>query len=81
MSQIDNNQSRSPAETSELPSTSAFFEERNKLRDELRPEYDHLVKYYRFFATVHHKRPFVSYKVLADLIREGWRFSPKAPSR
>ncbi len=57
----------------DLPSTSAFLEERERLPRNQRAAFDELVSYYRYYATVHHKQPFVSYKVLADLIREGWR--------
>lgn len=58
-----------------LPSSPQFSSEREKLPEELRSEYEALVRWYRFYATVHHFRPFVSYKVLADLIRSGWRHS------
>ncbi len=30
---------------------------------------------YKFSATVHHGRPYVSYVVLADMVRAGWRLS------
>jgi hypothetical protein len=49
--------------------------EREKLPPELRPDFDSLVAMYRYYALVHHKQAFVSYKVLADLIREGWRLT------
>lgn len=58
-----------------LPRTAAYLEERKKLRSSLREDFDTLVKMYRYYAAIHHKQPFVSYKVLADLIREGWRLS------
>lgn len=55
------------------PNTPAYHAEREKLPDPLRGDFESLVKMYRFYATLHHKQPFVSYKILADLIREGWR--------
>lgn len=59
----------------QLPSSQLYLDERGKLPEELRAQYDTLVKWYRYFATVHHSSPFASYKVLADLIRTGWRLS------
>jgi hypothetical protein len=35
--------------------------------------FDELVEDYRFFALKHHRGRFVSYQVLAELIRSGWR--------
>jgi len=46
---------------------------RQGLPDELKPIFDVLVAEYRFLATIHHRSPFVSYVVLADLVRNGWR--------
>ena len=62
-------------ESKELPNTAAYKEEREKLKRQLRGPFDDLVRWYRYFAVKHHSHPFVSYKVLADLIREGWRLS------
>ena len=56
-----------------LPNTLAFHKERQKLPRELQDVYDSLVLSYRFFANIHHNHPFVSYKILADLVRDGWR--------
>ena len=56
-----------------LPTSEAYRSEREKLPEELRTHYDSLVQWYRYYATVHHRSPFVSYKVLADLVRDGWR--------
>ena len=50
-------------------------EARNSLPEELRPVFDDLVAVYKYAATVHYGRPYVSYVVLADLIRAGWRSS------
>ncbi len=46
---------------------------RGMLPDELKPVFDELVGDYRFSATMRHGSPYVSYIVLADLIRVGWR--------
>jgi len=48
---------------------------RNALPPDLHPAFDELVGDYKFAALRHHRRPFVSYLVLADLVREGWRCS------
>ena len=45
------------------------------LTEELRPVFDRLVEDYRFAATVHHGTPFVSYVVLTEIIRAGWRLT------
>ena len=45
---------------------------REGLPDELGPVFDALIADYKFFATIHHRSPFVSYLVLADLVRQGW---------
>ncbi len=51
---------------------------RDGLPDDLKSSLDDLVTDYKFFATKHHGRAFVSYGILADLIKPGWRLS--APS-
>lgn len=58
-----------------LPRSPAYLAERDALEEAVRVEYDRLVEDYRYSAFVHHRQPFVSYKVLADLIRGGWRCS------
>ncbi|MBN2465642.1 hypothetical protein JXD38_08505 [candidate division WOR-3 bacterium] len=50
-------------------------EARNTLPEELWPAFDELVSHYRYIATSRYGSPFVSYIVLADLIRSGWRCS------
>lgn len=53
---------------------------RNSLPEDLRPVFDEIVLDYQGAAVTHHKMPFVSYVVLADLVREGWRrAAPPAP--
>ena len=58
-----------------LPKTEAYTVARNTLPDGVRQDYDTLVQWYSYLAKVHHGRPYVSYKILADLVREGWRQS------
>ncbi len=48
---------------------------RNSLPEDSVPVFDDLVADYRFAATKHHGSPFVSYVVLADLVRAGWRLT------
>ena len=66
---------------SELPSTPAYMTEREGLDPALRDQYDALVRDYRYFAFTHYGRPFVSYKILADLARAGWRANAPAPKQ
>lgn len=46
---------------------------RNSLSDELKPIFDDFVADYKFASTKHHGAPFVSYVVLAEMVRAGWR--------
>jgi hypothetical protein len=48
-------------------------EARRTLPDELRPVFDDFVADYRYAATLRHGRPYISYIVLADMVRAGWR--------
>jgi hypothetical protein len=48
-------------------------EEREKLPEQLRPVFDQLVAEYKFACLKHYGRELVSYKVLADLVRDGWK--------
>jgi hypothetical protein len=48
---------------------------RTSLPAELRPVFDDFVDDYRFAATKHHGSPFVSYTVLAQMVRAGWRLA------
>ena len=58
--------------TLEPPSSVMYREERDRLPSDLQPIFDSLVESYRYHALVHHHQPFVSYKVLSALVREGW---------
>jgi hypothetical protein len=46
---------------------------RDSLPEDLRPLFDDFVADYKFAATKHHGSPFVSYIVLAEMVRAGWR--------
>lgn len=48
---------------------------RSSLPPELVPVFDDFVADYRFFATKHHGSPFVSYAVLAEMVKAGWRLT------
>jgi hypothetical protein len=50
---------------------------RNSLPEALRPVFDDFVADYRFAATILHGSPFVSYAILAQMIRSGWRLVAK----
>lgn len=54
-------------------------EAREALTPDLLPAFDALVQDYQFYASVHYASRFVSYLILADLVRAGWR--PSAPSQ
>ena len=47
------------------------------LPDELKLVFDELVEDYKYAATLRHGKPYISYIVLADLIKAGWRCSAK----
>ena len=49
------------------------LEARNSLPDELKPVFDEFVSHYKYAATIRHGRPYVSYVVIADMVRAGWR--------
>ena len=52
-------------------------EARDSLPDELKTIFDDFVNDYKFAATLRHGRPYISYIVLSDMIRAGWRLSAK----
>jgi hypothetical protein len=55
---------------------------RDSLPDELKPIFDDFVSDYKFYGTKHHGRPYVSYIVLAEMVRAGWRLGaePQQPT-
>ncbi len=50
-----------------------FIEARNSLPENLRPVYDQMVEQYAFHALVLYGRDWVAYKIIAALVRDGWR--------
>jgi len=46
---------------------------RNLVPVELRSIFDKFVQDYKFAATLHHGSPFISYIVLAEMVKAGWR--------
>lgn len=46
---------------------------RNSLPDELVSIFDKFVEDYKFAGTIHHGSPFVSYIILAEMVKAGWR--------
>ena len=48
---------------------------RNSLPDELKSVFDDFVADYRFAGTKHHGSPFVSYIILAEMVKVGWRLT------
>ena len=54
---------------------------RASLAPELRPVFDELVEHYKFAATKCHGRAYISYEVVAELVRLGWRLGPEGEDR
>jgi len=52
-----------------------YKEARNSLSDELKPIFDELVSHYKYATMRRHGRGYVSYIVLAELVKAGWRLS------
>jgi len=50
-------------------------EARDSLPDELKPVFDDFVADYKYAATLRYGKPYISYLVLADMIKSGWRRS------
>lgn len=48
---------------------------RRSLPEDLVPVFDDLVADYRFYAMKHHGSRFVSYAVLAEMVKAGWRLA------
>lgn len=51
-------------------------EARSVLPKELLPAFDALIEDYRFNAPLNYGIRFVSYLILGDLVRAGWRLAP-----
>lgn len=48
---------------------------RDSLPEELRLVFDAFVADYKFAGTIHYGSPFVSYIILAEMVKAGWRHS------
>ena len=48
---------------------------RNSLPEDLQSVFDDFVADYKFAGTKHHGSPFVSYIILAEMVRGGWRLA------
>ena len=48
---------------------------RATLAEELQPVFDQFVEDYKFAGVIHHGAPFVSYIILAEMVRAGWRLT------
>ena len=57
------------------------IEARDILPDESKPIFDDFVADYKYAATLRHGRPYISYIVLADMVRAGQRPSAEPISR
>jgi len=58
----------------DTPKRSEKYEQaRSTLPEELRPVFDQFVDDYKFAGTVHHGSPFVSYIILSEMVKAGWR--------
>lgn len=57
----------------EYKESEKYIEAKNSLSDNLKPIYEEFVADYRYAATLRCGKPYVSYIVLADIIRSGWR--------
>ena len=57
----------------EYTQSEKYIEAKESLSDELKPIYEEFVADYRYAATLRHGKPYVSYIVLADMIKAGWR--------
>ena len=53
--------------------TQKHEEARRSLPDDLVPIFDAFVEDYKFAGTIHHGSPFVSYVILAEMVKAGWR--------
>jgi hypothetical protein len=53
------------------------LEARNSLPEELKPIFDEFVSDYKYAATLRYGKPYVSYIVLADMVKTGWRLTAK----
>lgn len=58
----------------DTPKRSEKYEQaRSTLPEELRAVFDQFVEDYKFAGTIHHGAPFVSYIILSEMVKAGWR--------
>lgn len=57
----------------EYKQSEKYIEALNTLPEALKSFYEECVAEYRYYATLRHGKPYVSYIVLADMVRAGWR--------
>jgi hypothetical protein len=60
---------------SEVKRSEKHEQARNSLPNELKPVFDDFVNDYKFCGTKHHGAPFVSYIILAEMVKMGWRLA------
>lgn len=53
-----------------------YIEARKSLPVDLQPVFDELVSEYAFLTTKHYGMGYVAYRVIAELVRAGWRKLP-----
>ena len=55
------------------PKSLKYISARDALSENLQPIYEQLVDEYAFHTTKHYGRGYIAYKVLADLVKDGWK--------
>ena len=61
------------------PQTSKYIEAKKSLPEDLQSIFEELVDQYCFYSLKSYGRAFVSYDILANIVKEGWR-PKKAPA-
>lgn len=59
--------------THEEKRSEKYEQARAMLPEELWAVFDEFVADYKFAGTIHHGSPFVSYIILAEMVKAGWR--------
>ncbi len=57
----------------EVKRSEKYEQARNILPEDLRAVLDDFVNDYKFFGTKHYGSPFISYIILAEMVKAGWR--------
>ncbi len=55
------------------PKSQKYISAKNTLPKNLQPIFEQLVDEYIFYTNKHYGGGYVAYKVLADLVKDGWR--------